>query len=182
MNYRETLELGRCILDISMEAVKEKHDMKYFESFLKGESASAIAIRDQRGWMVNDCNAVLQAIYSYYKTNPEEHIDRLTENALINIFKTCSQISFVQNTARVVQYHLNNEQQKTAPFHMDCTTILQEYHNNIERNKCAYQRKADYAEFDSIDEEITRIMSLMNKRASSSSAVKNVLAKLRFRK
>ena len=161
MRYESILKLARDKLDIIMEYVKQDHTIEYLEEFLMGEGASAIAIRDHRGWMVNDCNAVLQAIYSYYKTNPEDHIDQLTENALIDIFKSCSKISDVIDTARVVQYHLNNEQQNTAPFHLDCTAILQEYHNNIERNKYEYQRKGDYAEFDSIDNEINRILSLM---------------------
>ena len=161
MRYEYRLELARGMLNRVMDIVKRDQSIEYLERFLMGKGATAIPIRDQRGWLVNDYDAVLQAIYSYYKTNPEEHIDQLTENALINIFKTCSKISYVIDTARVVQYHLNNEQQRTAPFHMDCTTILQEYHNNIERNKCAYQRKADYAEFDSIDKEINRILSLM---------------------
>ena len=161
MRYESILKLARDKLDIIMEYVKQDHTIEYLEEFLMGEGASAIAIRDHRGWMVNDYDAVLQAIYSYYKENPKDHIDQLTENALIDIFKTCSQISFVQNTARVVQYYLNNELYKTAPFHMDCTAILQEYHNNIERNKYEYQRKGDYAEFDSIDNEINRILSLM---------------------
>ena len=161
MNYEFRLELARGTLNRVMDIVKRDQSIEYLERFLMGKGATAILMRDQRGWLVNDCNAVLQAIYSYYKTNPEDHIDQLTENALIDIFKTCSQISFVQDTARVVQYHLNNEQQKTAPFHMDCTAILQEYHNNIERNKEAYQRTADYEIFGFIDEEITRILSLM---------------------
>ena len=161
MRYEYRLELARGKLNRVMDIVKRDQSIEYLERFLMGKGATAIPIRDQRGWLVNDYDAVLQAIYSYYKTNPEDHIDQLTENALINIFKTCSKISDVIDTARVVQYHLNNEQQNTAPFHLDCTTILQEYHNNIERNKYAYQRKGDYAEFGFIDEEINRILSLM---------------------
>ena len=87
MRYEYRLELARGKLNRVMDIVKRDQSIEYLERFLMGKGATAISIRDQRGWLVNDYDAVLQAIYSYYKTNPEDHIDHLTENALIDIFK-----------------------------------------------------------------------------------------------
>lgn len=159
MRYEYTLELGMKILDIVMRIVKRDNSIEYLERFLTGNGAAAIPIRNQKGQLENDCNAVLQAIYTYYFNHPEDRIDKLTETALIEIFKTCSKIDDVIDAARIVQYHLNNEQQKTTPFKMDCIKILQEYRNNIERNKKEYQKRLGYEKLGYINEEINRIAS-----------------------
>lgn len=152
-------ELAISLVNILMEGIKKENRVSNLQSFLMGYSVWALPIRNQRGELENDYNSVLQGIYEYYLQHPTDKIDKLTEESLIEIFKNCSKISYVQNAARIVQYQLNNEQQKTAPFKIDCIKVLKEYQENLNRNKEKYQASTKYQTFGYIDEEINRIAS-----------------------
>lgn len=149
-------ELAHDAIQIIMNSIKEDGWVD-FKHYLMGYGVWALPVRNQRGELENDYNSVLFGIYDYHREHPRDRVDHLTEDALIDIFLTCSEISYVQNTARIVQHHLNNEAQHTASFAINRKKVLQAYRKNLERNKADYEASTKYPTFSYINAEISRI-------------------------
>ena len=150
-------EIADSFVQIVMEGFKKENNLIYLKRYLMGYSVWALPVRNQRGELENDYNSVLLGIYDYHREHPRDRVDHLTEDALIDILQTGSKISYVQNTARIVQHHLNNEAQHTALFTINRKKVLQAYRENLARNKADYEASTKYPTFSYINAEISRI-------------------------
>lgn len=83
----------------------------------------------------HDSYLVMQAVYDKYNQNPELELDKKVYEAIIKLLETEKYEPFIINIISDIEYQLMSEQQKTAPFELNCIEILKKLRENIERNK-----------------------------------------------
>jgi len=137
-SYTRNMNYIRDILQISI-----KNDT--FDKFLLMYPAYCVNSRDLNGIIKPNVYFTMEAIYEYYRLNPNSYIDDLMYKTLMNFSQNKHGISSVETILWIVQYQLSSEKFNTSPFKIDCQSILNELRKSLIQYKDIYaQSQSDY--------------------------------------
>lgn len=125
-------ELARKYLDIALRN-------NSFREFLLGFSLYELNVKDSQGNNVFSAMHVMEAIYDKYKSDPNSGIEKLTYETMLNELKTNRFSKAILNLFEDITYQISAQKNQTAPFNLDCLTLLEEAKENLKRNELFYK-------------------------------------------
>lgn len=106
--------------------------------FLVGRPLFELKVKDGYGNTTFSSMHVMEAIYDKYREDANLMLDKKVYEEFLNELKVSKFPKDIFNITEDILYHINSEKTGTAPFSMDCITLLEELKNNLSRNKAFY--------------------------------------------
>ena len=129
-------ELANKYLDIALKYEK-------FGEFLGGIPIFELTTIGPMGERIFSVAHVVGAVYDKYKEEPESNLDKKMYEEIKRILETSPYERFVLHLLEVIEYQMDCEKKKIAPFKIDCVDLLKDVKDNINRNKIRYTKKSD---------------------------------------
>lgn len=131
--YDRSKQLSLKLLDVALKNGQ-------LADFVAMKPAYRIESRDLNGIVGPNMYFTMEAIYDYYRSNPNSGIDKDFYNSLIFLAQSYSGELMVERVLGIIDYQLNSEKSKSAPFEIDCQSVLNVLRNTIVANKAIYEK------------------------------------------
>ena len=116
-------------------AAEEPH---IYRKLIVGKSTFSIRRLDESGKYVQCHWAVMEALYNKKRTEPDSDIGEIFQQALLDEFAETVSPMHLMHCVECLLYQLNSEEQKTAPFSVDKSLLVEALRANIRRNSDRY--------------------------------------------
>lgn len=132
MNMSLLQELARDMLKTSL-----KYNL--FDRYVTSIGTYSISIDDGYGGKLECISVKMEAIYEYYKNNPESNIDQKFYDNLLEYTYKAKTLWPLVSMLRMIEYQILSEKEGRAPFKMDNDALLDNIKRNLNDNKTLYE-------------------------------------------
>ena len=125
-------------LEYNISLLDKCLDRNILDRYINGQAGN-FGVMQQNYVCEMNPYACLKAIHEKYKSDPNSDIDKKFHDAILNNFqKLNNKTPFLQNVLEVLIYQLICEKRKIAPFEIEKIDLLNEFKENLIRNKEYY--------------------------------------------
>ena len=116
----------------AMDDYKKENNKMGLYAALYGFGRYKLEIKPESG---HNYYLIMEAIFRYYKNNPNSDIDKLYYNTLLLLANTCSNIETVSMFIRTISVQLDYQKRKICPFNVNINVLLKTFKETIQKNK-----------------------------------------------
>lgn len=127
--------------EIMLRRLERSLKLNEFDRYLMMLGGYGIETRDWDGYQRDNPNFTIEGIYEYYKKYPQSGIDKKMYDTLLKIAKESSLDILIDTILSIITFQLYYEKNNTAPFKIDCQSILDELRKTLWKHKATYQSK-----------------------------------------
>ena len=121
-------------MNIRLDWYKHCNKNTWFE-MLKKEKFDETFLREEKD------NLGFESIYDKYRSNPELKLDQQLYDILHHVVSVSRDGTNVLKMLKEIEYQLMSEKNRTAPFKLDCISLLDALSQNIKTNKDVFSKE-----------------------------------------